>query len=51
MRIAALAVTQGDDLHAGEAQMLEQRRRVGLIPDHAIQRLRQHDLELAALRD
>ena len=49
MKLADLAFAQGDDLHASEAQMLEQRRHVGLVAAHAVQRLGQHDLELAAL--
>jgi len=50
MQFADLALAQGDDLHAGEAQMLEQRRHVGLVAAHAVQRLGQHNLEPAALR-
>src|SRR5579883_373382 len=50
MKLADLAFAQRDDLHTSEAQMLEQRRHVGLVTAHAVQSLGQHDLEPAALR-
>jgi hypothetical protein len=40
---------EGDDLHAGEAEMLEQRRHVGLIARDAVQGLGKHDVEPATL--
>jgi hypothetical protein len=45
-----ISPSQGDDLHAGEAQVLEQRRHVGLVAAHAVQGLGQSDLEPTALR-
>lgn len=50
VQLTDLALAQGDDLHAREAQMLEQRRDVGLVAAHAVQSLGEHDLEPAALR-
>ena len=49
MQLGDFAFGQGDDLHAREAQMLEQRRHIGLVAGDAIQRLGQHDVEPAAL--
>jgi hypothetical protein len=43
------AFGQGDDLHAGKAQMLEQRRHVGLIARDAVQGLGEHNVEPATL--
>jgi hypothetical protein len=37
-------------MSAGEAQVLEQRRHVGLVAAHAVKRLGQHNLKPAALR-
>jgi len=49
VKLGDLALAQRDDLHAGEAEMLEQSRHVGLIAAHAVQRLGQYHIELAAL--
>ena len=49
VKLGDLALVKRDDLHAREAEMLEQGRHVGLIAAHAVQRLGQHHIELAAL--
>jgi hypothetical protein len=49
MKLGDFAFGQGDDLHTGEAQMLEQRRHVGLIARDAVQGLGEHNVEPAAL--
>jgi len=50
MHLADLALGQGDDRHAGELEMLKQRGHVRLVAADAVQRLGQHDVELARLR-
>jgi hypothetical protein len=49
MKLGDLTFGQGDDLHAGKAQMLKERRHVRLIARNAIQRLGEHNVELATL--
>ena len=49
MKLADLALGQGDDLNAGEAQMFEEGRHVRLVAAHAVQCLGQHHVERAAL--
>jgi hypothetical protein len=49
VKLADFAFRQGDDLHPREAKMLEQGGNVSLIAANAVQRLGQHDIELAAL--
>ena len=49
MKFGDFAFGQGDDLHAGETQMLEQRRHIGLIARDAVQGLGEHNVEPAAL--
>jgi hypothetical protein len=41
---------QRDDRHAGEAQVLEEGRDVGLVATDPVERLRQHEVELPGLR-
>jgi hypothetical protein len=45
MQFGDFALGQGDDPHAGKAQVLEQSRDVGLVPGDAVERLGQHDVE------
>src|SRR5262249_22107861 len=49
MQLADLSFSQGDDGDAGEAQVLEQRRDVGLVAANAIERFRQHNIKLTPL--
>ncbi len=49
MKLADLPFGQGDDLHAREAQMLEQSGDIRLIAGDAVQRLTQHHIESAPL--
>src|SRR5216683_1487660 len=49
MKFGDFAFGQGHDLYAGKAQMLEQRRHIGLIARNAIQRLGEYNVELGAL--
>lgn len=46
VQLRDFAFGQGDDLHAGKAQMLEQSRDIGLVPGDAVERLGQHEVEL-----
>jgi hypothetical protein len=46
MQLGDVPLGQRDDLHAGEAQMLEQGRDIGLVAGDAVERLGQHDVEL-----
>lgn len=48
MKFGDFTFGQGENLHAGKTQMLEQRRYVGLIARNAIQRLGEYNVELAA---
>jgi hypothetical protein len=50
VQLGDLALCQRHDLHAGKAQMLEQRGHVSLVAADAVQPFRQHHVELAALR-
>jgi hypothetical protein len=49
MKLRDFAFSQGNDLHAGETQMLEQRRHIGLIARDAVQSLGEHNVEPATL--
>ncbi len=49
VQLGDFAFGQGDDLHAGETEMLEQRRHIGLIARDAVQCFGQHNVELATL--
>jgi hypothetical protein len=48
VKLTDLAFGESDDLHAREAQMLEQRGDIRLIAGNPVQGLAQHDIELAA---
>ncbi len=50
MKLADLSFGQRHDGNAGELQILEQRRHIGLVARDAVQRLGQHHVELARLR-
>jgi hypothetical protein len=47
MKLGDFPFGQGDDLHAGKAQMLEQRRDVSLIARDAVQGLGKHNVKPA----
>jgi hypothetical protein len=49
MKLGDFPFGQGNDLHAGKAQMLEQRRHIGLIARDAVQSLGEHNVEPATL--
>ncbi len=49
MKFGDFPFGQGDDLHAGKAQMLEQCRHIGLIARDAVQGLGKHNVEPATL--
>ena len=49
MEFGNLAFAEGDDLYAREAQVLEQRRHVGLVARNPVQCFGKDDLELASL--
>ncbi len=49
VQLVDLALGQGDDLNAGEVQVLEQGGDVGLVAADAVQRLGQDNFELTAL--
>ena len=48
MELVDFAFRQGDDHHARELQVLVERRHVGLVAAHPVERLGDHDLEQAA---
>src|SRR5690606_3711555 len=50
VQLADLALGQRDDRHAGELQMLEQCRHIGLVAADPVQRLGQYHVELSCLR-
>ncbi|EXS67951.1 hypothetical protein BF95_02780 [Sphingobium sp. Ant17] len=50
MQFGNLTLCQGDDLHAGELEILVERGNVGLVARHPIQRLGQQNVEAPHLR-
>ncbi|CEF48492.1 unnamed protein product [uncultured bacterium] len=49
VKLGNLTLGEGDDLHASETEVLEQRCHVGLVAGDAVQCLCKHDVELAVL--
>ena len=49
MKLCDLALAQRENLNAGEAEMLEQGRDIGLVAAQAVQRLGQHNIEFTPL--
>ncbi len=49
MQLGNLALGERNEWHAGKLEMLEERRDIGLIARHAIERFSEDDVELARL--